>query len=296
MTEAATTAATTAAATTTTAAATTTTAAAATTAAATTTAAPWHGIADPEAAAYVANKGWNSPADVVKSYQGAEKLIGRDPATLVTLPRADDPAGFRTLLGKLGLPETPDKYEFSPPPQGLTPDAGYEAWARGTFHKVGLLPDQVKALTAEHNNYVAGILQQQAKDYELAVTQDKAALLKEWGGGHERMMAAAKSAATALGFTAEMIEAIERTNGYAGTYKFFANLGQKMGEDGFVTGGDKNGGGGFGKTMTPAEAKVEIDAMKLDPVAKIALTDSQHPGHKAAKEKWNKLHSVAYPE
>ena len=282
-------------ATTTAATTTETTTAATTTAATTTAAAPWHGYAETAAedVAYVGAKGWKGPQDVITSYRNAEKLIGKNPDALLVMPRADDPAGLRGVLSKLGLPDAPDKYEFAKPPEGMTADASYEAFARGTFHKIGLLPGQAKELTQAHNEYVAGVMAQQAKDYELKVTTEKANLLREWGGGHERMMAAAKSAATALGFTAAMIDSMEQNVGYDGTYKFFAALGQKMGEDGFVTGGDKQK---FGAVLTPAEAKVEWDTMRADPVMSKALLDKSHPQHAQAKDKQSKLFAVMYPE
>jgi hypothetical protein len=45
------------------------------------------------------------------------------------------------------------------------------------------------------------------------------------------MMAAATNAANTLGFTKEMVGSMEKTVGYAATMKFFAQLGQKLGED-----------------------------------------------------------------
>lgn len=256
-------------------------------------AAPWHGITEPEIASYVENKGWKAPADVIKSYQGAEKLIGRDPSTLLPIPRADDPAGFRSVMAKLGLPETPDKYEFAKA-EGITPDEGYVGWAKSAFHKVGMTAAQVKELTAEHNAYVAAQLKQQETDYNLAVEADKKALLAEWKGGHERMMTAAKTAVAALGFTQPMIDAMERTVGYAATMKHFAELGQKLGESSFSSGTQKTNT--FGPTMAPAEAKAEWEKMKADPVMIAALKDTNHPNHKSAKEKQTQLFAVMYPE
>lgn len=255
--------------------------------------APWHGITDPAAAEYIANKGWQNPADVIKSYQGAEKLIGRDPSTLIPLPRADDPAGARTVLSKLGLPEDPAKYDFAKPPEGLKADEAYEAFARTAFHKAGLTNDMAKALTAEHNNYVASVLAQQEKDYAQGVEADKKALLAEWKGGHERMLNAAQSAAKALGFTPEIIDGIERELGYAGTWKFFAQLGSKMGEDKFVT---PDGKAAFAGQLTPAEAKSQWEAMKADPIVIGSLQDVTHPSHKANKAKQDELFKVMYPE
>jgi len=259
---------------------------------ATVVAPPWHGITDPDAAAYVANKGWTNPAEVVKSYQGAEKLIGRDPNTLLVMPRADDPAGFRAVMAKLGLPETADKYEFDTP-AGVTPDAGYVAFAKGAFHKIGLTAAQAKDLTREHNAYVGGVLAEQENTYNLAVDTDKKALLAEWKGGHERMMNAAQTAAKTLGFEQPTIDAMEKSIGYAKTMKFFAELGKKMGEDGFVTGGDK--GRAFGVSLTPAEAKADWETLKSDPVVAKALFDTTHPGHANAVAKQKALFALMYP-
>jgi hypothetical protein len=261
-------------------------------------AAPWHGITDATEAAYVANKGWQSPADVIKSYQGAEKLIGRDPNTMVALPRLDDPAGFRAVMSKLGLPETADKYDLGKPAEGQPAfDDNYLGWARNTFHELGLPASVAKALVAKNTEYVAGVMKQQAEDYQLSVTNDKATLQREWGGGYERMMNAATTAGKALGFTTEMIDSMEKSIGYAGTMKFMAGLGQKLGESGFV-GAESSGNGAnsFSNTLTPAEAKAQWQAMLLDPTATAALRDAQHPGHKAAKEKQTMLFGIMYKD
>lgn len=256
-------------------------------------AAPWHGVTDPDVASYVDNKGWKTPADVITGYRNAEKLIGRDPNTLITVPRPDDPDGFRAVMQKLGLPESPDKYEFAKPPEGITPDEGYQTWAKQTFHELGLPAQTVKALTAKHNEYVKGVLDQQAKDYDLRVQADKQALLDEWRGGHERMLNAAKTAAQNLGLPQAAIDAIERTLGYKETMKLFAGIGTKIGEDSFVTPGDKKGG--FGDNLTPAEAKNQWEEFKADPVNAKALTDPSHPKHKLAKETQSRLFRIMYP-
>lgn len=254
-------------------------------------AAPWHGQTDPAAVEYIRTKGWQAPADILKSYQGAEKLIGRDPSTLIPLPSADDPAGIRAVFSKLGMPETPDKYEIDKP--GGEADPAYEAWARNTFHNLGLTAAQAKNLTKEYNAYAAQSQAEATKNYERQVQSDKAALLAEWRGGYERMASSAQTAVQALGFTGEMVDALESQIGYAGVMKFFAGIGQKLGEDSFVSTAGK--GSGFGATQTPAEAKADWEAMKLDPVQSKALQDASHPGHEAAKAKQKQLFTIMYP-
>lgn len=251
--------------------------------------ASWHGLTDAADVAYIENKGWKGPQDVYKSYRSAETLIGRDPSTLVPIPRADDPAGFRAMMARVGMPEAPDKYEIEIP-QGTDPK--YGEWAKGTFHKLGLTATQAKELSKANNEFMAAQAAEADKAYNLQVQTDKSALLREWGGGHERMMSAAQTAAKSLGMTGEMIDALEQQMGYAGVMKYLAGLGQKLGEDTFHTGTSK--APGFG--MTPQEAKIEYEKAVLDPNFSKALMDSSHPGHKAAKERKQMLFQVMFPQ
>jgi len=270
---------------------TTTTAATATTTAATAIAAPpWHGLTEPADIAWIENKGWTGASDAVQGYRGAEKLIGRDPSTLLAIPRADDIAGQRAVFAKLGMPDSADKYEFATA-AGVKTDENYVAFAKDAFHKIGLTTAQAKDLTTQHNAYVTGVLAKQEADYNIHLASDKAALLAEWRGGHERQVNAAQSAAKALGFTPEMIDAVERTTGYASTMKFFAALGQKMGEDGFVSGEGKS----FDGALTPEQAKVEIAKLDADPIARAALSDKAHPANKITQQKRTSLFQIAYP-
>jgi hypothetical protein len=255
----------------------------------------WHGVPETDTAGleYIKNKGWTGPQDVVKSYQGAEKLIGRDPNTLLAIPRADDPAAFRAAMGRLGMPETPDKYDFGPAAGGAKRDAGFETWAKTTFHEAGLTAAQAKATVAAYEKYGADQAAKQAGDYKLGVAAAKAELQNEWRGGFERQMNAASTAIRALGFTAEMVDGLEAAIGYGPTVKLFAGLGKKLGEDGFVSGTSQPG---FEGTMTPAEAKSAWEAMKLDPNTMAALKDKMHPGNKAAVEKQGRLFRIMHPE
>jgi hypothetical protein len=255
--------------------------------------APWHGYTEAADVQYVTNKGWQGPQDVLKSYRSAETLIGRDPSTLLTMPRADDPAGFLGVMDKLGRPADATKYEFAKP-EGASLDEGYVAWARGTFHKLGLTAGQVKELSAAHNAYIKDTLAKRENDYKLSVDTDKAALRNEWRDGHERMMLAAESAAKALGFTGEMIDAMEQAVGYAGTYKFLAALGKRIGEDGRLAGGGS--GGGFNAGLTPDEAKAQWEALKVDPSWQAAAKDPMHPGNAEAKRKQSALFAIMYPQ
>jgi hypothetical protein len=255
---------------------------------------PWHGYTEPADVQYVANKGWKGPQDAIKSAREAEKFIGRDPSTLVALPRADDPQGFLAVMDKLGRPASPDKYEFDLP-AGVDKNNPFLKWARESFHKNGVPANAAKGFMKEYNEFLGNQATSTQNEYKTSVAADKQTLAKEWGGGHERMMNVAKTAVAALGFTGEMIDALESQIGYAGVMKHFADLGQKMSEDTFVGAGSKPGSGKFGDTLTPAEAKQEWDNKKMDNNFMNALRDRSHPGHKQAQETQTKLFRIAYP-
>jgi hypothetical protein len=241
----------------------------------------------------VTNKGWQGPADAVKAARNAEKLIGRDPNSLLVLPRADDPDGMRAVFQKLGLPDSPEKYDMKIGlPKDVAVDEGFAKGMQGLLHKANVTEGQAKELVAGYNAMLQAQQEQATKDYELNVQADKQALLDEWRGGHDRMMNRAKTAAQNLGFTPELIDAVEKHVGYAKTYKMFAEIGAKLGEDTFAGAGD---GGGFQAQLTPAEAKSQFESLRADPNHVKALTDKSHPGNKQAQEKENKLFAVMYP-
>jgi len=253
--------------------------------------APWHGVSEPADIAIIETKGWKTPADIYKSYRGAESLLGKDPSTLLTIPRADDAAGFRAAMTRLGMPETADKYEIDIP-KGADP--AYGNWARESFHKLGLTATQAKELVKANNEFVAKAQADSQKVYDTQYAADKQTLLREWGGGLDRMMNSAQTAFKSLGMKPEIVDAIERSIGYAETMKYFAALGQRMSESDFI-GGDGGSRPGFG-TMTPAEATTEWNKLKVDKDFKSALFDNMHPGHKEAKLRQANLFNIMHAE
>lgn len=255
--------------------------------------APWH-AADEDTAAYVKVKGWTDANSAIKSYREAEKLIGRDPNTLLVLPRADDAAGKMAMYDKLGRPAEANGYDMTGGIAGAQLDPAFAPAAAKMFHDAGLSTEQGKNMAKAYNEHVAQAAAQAETDYDNNVKADRATLQAEWRGGFERKMGAAQAAVQALGFTVEAIDGIEHALGYAGTVKLFAKIGAKIGEDKFVGADGKTPR--FGEAYTPAEAKVAWDQKKLDPNFTAALTDRGHPGHAAAKAEQTKMFAIIYPE
>jgi len=226
---------------------------------------------------------------MIASHRSLEKLIGVDPKSVVRIPKAGDLEGQNAFYKQLGRPDTADKYDLG---EGLDP--AYAGAAKEFFHKAGLSNEQAKAVVAANNEYLAGMREQQAKDYQLGVEAGEQQLQNEWRGGYDRMINQATQTAKMLGFTAEMIDGLESKMGYADTLKFLANLGNKISEDSFVSadGGKKQ----FAGTLTPQEATREWDQLKLDQNFLKALMDGDNPGHKAARDKQTRLFQIMFPQ
>lgn len=231
---------------------------------------------------YVQNKGFKDPGMALESYRNLEKLLGAPKERLLRLPEKDDAPEWGEVYGRLGRPEKAEDYKI----QG---DPDFVKWAQGTFHESGLSAKQAQALTEKYNKYVEGLQTQQQQNYEAKIQQEDAALKKEWGAAFDQNVNLAKSAAKTLGISGEQIDALEKAMGFAGVMKFMHGLGAKVGEDAFVSGGNKSSG--FG-ALTPEAAMNRLTALKNDPtfVSKYIAGDAQ------ARAEMEKLHRYAYPE
>ncbi len=218
------------------------------------------GISDAELKGWVENKGFHQKdvSEVAKSYRNLEKLMGAEKAgRTVEIPtNPDDQSQMDSFYNRLGRPESPDKYELAFPKEGG--DEKFAAWAKGTFHKLGLTAKQAKALSEEWNGFVGGKATESVEAYQSSVATDEATLKKEWGAAYDNKIKTAKIAArqfvTGAGMDADVVDRLEDAMGYGNLMKFFSSIGEKIGEDNFVAGDTS---AGFG-TLTPGQAKSKL--------------------------------------
>lgn len=239
----------------------------------TTTAAPapktWYEGADPDTVGYIQNKKWDAetPLKVVESYRNLEKFHGVPADQIVKLPKADDVEGWNGVYGRLGRPESADKYA---PVEGVEIDA--EALKRfdGKFHAAGLNDTQRKAILTEYDAYSKQMFEEQEK----ALAQEKSiqteALKKEWGANYDERVDLAKRAVRSFLPDTEQreqtLQAIENAVGPAVLAKMFANLADRIGEDKIITGAD-SGQRAYGYTKEQAvnDRNVLMAEIKADP-------------------------------
>jgi len=252
--------------------------------AATTPPADWTAALTPEMKTVVENKGYKTPADVLNAYVHAEKLIGAD-----KIPLPKDGVWDATARAKLGIPETPDKYEVKRPemPDGMVYDEGFEKTALAKAHALGLTPAQVNGLlevyAQQRGNEFSATAAGQAQMRE----ETAAALGKEWGKAYPVKLEAASRAARSLGGDS-LIEALNSSG--AGNnpeiVRAFAKIGAMLGEDKMKAGMPA----GFG--LTPEEARAEANKL----MSTDAYRNGQHVEHGDTVKKVQALFQQAHPE
>lgn len=232
---------------------------------------------------------------LAKSYFNATKLIGARPEDVIRLPtNPDDAEAWSAVHARLGRPESPDKYGFTPPklPEGVAIDEKLQTGFAGMAHKAGLTTKQASALYDWYNgafgeHYTANAAATAAKE-DAAI----GALKTEWGAAFDQNLELAKGALAHYGDKALADELVATRQGNnPALLKLFAKLGSQLSEDGVI---GKASGGGAG-ALSPAEAKQQINGLRGDTEFSKAYMDGKHPGHKEAVAKMADLHTFAYP-
>lgn len=198
----------------------------------------WASGFDESTVGYIQNKGWESPEQLLQSYRSLEKFQGGS-KDLVEVPGVDaNPEEMNAFYDRLGRPASAADYGLELPEGG---DENMMNWFAETAHRYGLSQKQTQALFNEYNEMGASVMRQAEHDLGLKAEEDIGMLKKEWGADYDRMVDAGRLAANGLGYGAEELSALEAKMGTADMMKLFATIGQKIGEDNFVSGEGSQG-------------------------------------------------------
>jgi hypothetical protein len=239
-------------------------------------ASPWGELPD-NLKAVVANKGWKSPADAAKSYDELFRFVGADKAGRgLVLPdpskaTPEEIAAFRSKAASVagGVPDKPEGYEIKLPDD--FPDPEFAGVASAILHKRQIPKADAQALMADFTAQVMeGHKAQAAAEAAENKKQDEA-LRAEWGVDYEKKVEIARRAVKALDAPDGVIDLIDdhlRGKGAPGTadvVRWFAGLGEKVGEGKFIDGGSD--GGNFAEsheTLVAQRAKLYADKAWAD--------------------------------
>lgn len=247
----------------------------------------WLATLEPEVAAHPGIAGFKGPGDLAKSWIEAQKLVGMDKLPIPKDPK--DPA-WQTVYTRLGRPETPDKYQFpelKDLPQGFSVEPEEIKAFQTKAHELGITQSQASALFEHYVTNRAGLYKTTVGQLEEKRVEAEKALRAEWGGSYEANKALANKALNlALGDKAQ--ELVDKYGNDPIVVRAFAKLGNHLSEDLLGAGSPKPG------DMTPEAAKLQIAQIMGDMKHPFYIAD--HPEHKAAVDKVQDLHKMAYPE
>lgn len=142
----------------------------------------WATGASDEQAAKIRDKGWKSPLDAVTGYMGAEGLRGADPDRIRIMPKdADDMEGLKAWRDSMGIPETPDGYNFDDFEIG-DGDDDLRPVLRTAAHRWGLDETTAKGIATD---LLAGVNEVEAaktKAWNENSQKEYREQIVEWGG------------------------------------------------------------------------------------------------------------------
>lgn len=224
-------------------------------------------------------------ATLLKNYAHAQKFQGQ----AVKIPgedaTEDDWSNFFT---KMGRPESHDGYEVTlPEVKGGWNDDLVDGFKK-TAHQLGLTPGQVQGVLNFYGPAVDGMIEAADRNFEQEMQAATDQLKEKYGAAYDQKIAVARAALQHYA-NDDLMERLEN-NGMLNDARFiemFAGIGEILQEDGLIT-------GHVDGVMTKEAAKEELAKLQEDP--KGPYWDQEHPGHKEAVAKAQRLFQIIYPE
>lgn len=207
---------------------------------------PWYDGAPAEIVGHIQTKGWHEkPANevalaAIAAHREAEKYIGHPADHVLKLPKdAADADGWKTVWNRLGVPADAKDYDFAAVKfaDGSAPTQAFTDWVRATAHQLNIPKDQAASLAGQFVKYLENDAATEATERTAKVAEEQKTLDASWGANKEANLFIAKQAAAKLGVSPEAVQALEGQVGYAAVMNMFLAVGQKIGEDKFVSGG-----------------------------------------------------------
>ena len=201
--------------------------------------------------------------NLARSYVNAQRLIGADKVPLPTNPTDED---LDRIYDRLGRPEAPSGYKFDVDGNVITEDLA-STYAE-VAHKLRLSPQQAKGVLDYYRSTVEQGSEASAEQVAMAREATVETLRGEWGRAFEEKVDAAARVAQDFGgpemFNIELADG-SRLGDNAEFIKAFAKIAEFRQT---VTSEDTVAEMSQSRTMTPADAQAEIDAI---------MNDKSHP-------------------
>ena len=173
---------------------------------------------------------------LAKSYVNATRMIGQDKVAVPNENSTDDQ--WNEVYGKLGRPESPEKYKLEVQSETAPLDEGAIKQFAENAHQLGLNNKQAQGILEFYKNSMESSAQQSKIDNETAQANAEQELRKEWGSNYENNIKKAGSIAKA-NMNPEVLD-MELKDGtrlgdHPAIIKGFANIANLMSEDKLVS-------------------------------------------------------------
>lgn len=244
---------------------------------------------DPDSANFVTGLGYKDLPSFVKGAIETKRAFsaGRP----FEVPKAEDADSWKKINAALGVPETPDKYDFGEAAKTMKPEE-LKAWA-GDLHKLGIPNKAAAGLVAVATQKAAAFKQAEETRVAAQITESFEKLNAEWGDNAKANLDLANrgwvAAAKEVGWSKEMMEAVERVpGGTRALHTMGLLLGRHMVEAGFVVSDGQHRG------MTKEGAQKRLNEMGGDKTIGKALVDRAHPEHQRYLAEKRELEAIAF--
>ena len=173
---------------------------------------------------------------LAKSYINATRMIGQDKVAVPNENSTEDQ--WQEVYGKLGRPESPDKYKLEVQSETVPLDENTVKQFAENAHKLGLNNKQAQGVLEYYKNSMEGSLQQARIDTETAQANAEQELRKEWGRSYDENIK--KAGAVAKANMNEEILNMELKDGtrlgdHPAIIKGFASIANILSEDKLVS-------------------------------------------------------------
>lgn len=182
--------------------------------------------------AFLSSKGWDKEGkgvgDIIKGYRHAERLRGVEVDKLVRVPDWNKPEEVAEYRKRIGVPETHEAYESHEvmtqtgilDPAVLTPIS----------HELGLTQQQHAAFLDATGRVIGELFQTEADDKGRRNAAELVELKREWGTQFDVNNQNVDRAIAQLKLKDDFVDALKNSAGEAGTRRFLADLGVRLGE------------------------------------------------------------------
>lgn len=243
----------------------------------------WTSTLNDDSKAFIANKQFKGPADLLDSYRNLEKLVGAADKVVKIPDSMDSPEG-RAFMERLGAPKEAKDYNLAFAPENNT-DPKFVESLGAAFHEAGVPKTAAEKIVAKISAYQADAKKAALDAYQSKFKDAEATLKKDWGAAEQQNRNIAAEAMRTMGFTTKEVDSISFTLGHDRTMKLLHKLGVSVGEASFHAGRGESG------VLEPANAMAQQKALMQDAEFRTKLL----AGDVEASRKWENLGKQAAP-